>query len=200
MTPKRPEPDVETAIEIPAPKKMSKKAMLNNKALLESVSKSPSLVKKPDITPGIFITILVLLASIIFSFTFSTKSSNNIQVVGPMGVIVNLEITSMVFSNAYTISSSADYCNNTKEFPGISAAKVQINDSTGHLIGSATVGDAVLYSYALCQFKAFVPLSETFKGGMVSVFVTFPFGQSETFNLDVGDVQPYKIDLKLNLN
>jgi len=61
------------------------------------------------------------------------------------------------------------------------------------------LGKAVKYDIVGCKYQTFIELNESFNGGEVSIFVKFPFGESETFTLDVGNQRPFKIDLKLNL-
>jgi len=152
-----------------------------------------------SLTSGAFIILIVMIAVSIFSISLTTNSTKNIEVLGPQGITVNLDLSSPVFREAYTTSSTPQYCNNPGPYKGISDSLIFISDGKSQPLGSVKLGDAVKYNYISCKFKAFLPLGDTFAGGKVSVFVKFPFGESEKFTVEVGNQRPYKIDLKLNL-
>lgn len=161
------------------------------------VSNSNSEAK--SLTSGAFIILIVMIAVSILSLSLTTKSSKNIEVLGPQGITINVDLSSPVFREAYTTSSTPQYCNNPSPYKAISSSLLFIADGNSQSLGSIKLGDAVKYNYISCKFKAFLPLEESFSGGKVSVYVKFPFGESEKFTVDVGSQRPYKIDLKLNL-
>ncbi len=152
-----------------------------------------------SLTTGAFIVLVILVSVSILSLSLTTKSSKNIEVLGPQGITINVDLSSSVFREAYTTSSTPQYCNNPSPYKGISNSLLIISDARSKLLGSIKLGEAIKYNYIGCKFKAFLPLDETFVGGKVSVFVRFPFGESDKFTVDVGNQRPYKIDLKLNL-
>ena len=152
-----------------------------------------------SLTSGAFIVLIIMIAVSIFSLSLTTNSSKNIEVLGPQGITINVDLSSPVFREAYTTSSTPQYCNNPAPYKGISNSLLFISDGKSQSLGSVKLGDAVKYNYISCKFKAFLPLDDSFGGGKVSVFVKFPFGESEKFTVEVGNQRPYKIDLKLNL-
>jgi hypothetical protein len=152
-----------------------------------------------SLTTGAFIVLIIMIAVSILSLSLTTNSSKNIEVLGPQGITINVDLSSPVFREAYTTSSTPQYCNNPSPYKGISNSLLFISDSKSQPLGSVKLGDAVKYNYISCKFKAFLPLDDSFSGGKVSVFVKFPFGESEKFTVEVGNQRPYKIDLKLNL-
>lgn len=152
-----------------------------------------------SLTSGAFIVLVIMIAVSIISLGLTTKSSKNIEVLGPQGITINVDLSSSVFREAYTTSSTPQYCNNPSQFRGISNSLLFISDAQSQPLGSVKLGGAIQYNYIGCKFKAFLPLDETFTGGKVSVFVKFPFGESDKFTVDIGNQRPYKIDLKLNL-
>jgi hypothetical protein len=140
-----------------------------------------------------------MIAVSVISLSLTTNSSKNIEVLGPQGITVNVDLSSPVFREAYTTSATPQYCNNPSPYTGISNSLLFVSDAQSQSLGSVKLGDAVKYNYIGCKFKAFLPLDESFSGGKVSVYVKFPFGESNKFTVDVGNQRPYKIDLKLNL-
>jgi hypothetical protein len=152
-----------------------------------------------SLTTGAFIILIIMIAVSILSFSLTTNSSKNIEVLGPQGITINVDLSSPVFREAYTTSSTPQYCNNPSPYKGISNSLLFVSDVQSESLGSVKLGDAVKYNYIGCKFKAFLPLDEAFSGGKVSVYVKFPFGESNKFTVDVGNQRPYKIDLKLNL-
>jgi hypothetical protein len=152
-----------------------------------------------SLTTGAFIVLIIMIAVSILSLSLTTNSSKNIEVLGPQGITINVDLSSPVFREAYTTSSTPQYCNNPSPYKGISNSLLFIADGKSQPLGSVKLGDAVKYNYISCKFKAFLPLDDSFSGGKVSVFVKFPFGESEKFTVEVGNQRPYKIDLKLNL-
>jgi hypothetical protein len=152
-----------------------------------------------SLTTGAFIVLIIMIAVSILSLSLTTNSSKNIEVLGPQGITINVDLSSPVFREAYTTSSTPQYCNNPSPYKGISNSLLFISDGKSQPLGSVKLGDAVKYNYISCKFKAFLPLDDSFGGGKVSVFVKFPFGESEKFTVEVGNQRPYKIDLKLNL-
>jgi hypothetical protein len=152
-----------------------------------------------SLTTGAFIVLVILVGVSILSLGLTTKSSKNIEVLGPQGITINVDLSSSVFREAYTTSSTPQYCNNPSPYKGISDSLLFVSDAQSKTLGSVKLGDAIKYNYIGCKFKAFLPLDDSFSGGKVSVFVRFPFGESDKFTVDVGNQRPYKIDLKLNL-
>ncbi len=152
-----------------------------------------------SLTTGAFIVLVILVGVSILSLGLTTKSSKNIEVLGPQGITINVDLSSSVFREAYTTSSTPQYCNNPSPYKGISDSLLFVSDAQSKTLGSVKLGDAIKYNYIGCKFKAFLPLDDSFGGGKVSVFVRFPFGESDKFTVDVGNQRPYKIDLKLNL-
>jgi|688.fasta_scaffold260269_1 hypothetical protein len=152
-----------------------------------------------SLTSGAFIILIVMIAVSVLSLSLTTKSSKNIEVLGPQGITINVDLSSPVFREAYTTSSTPQYCNNPSPYKSISNSLLFISDANSQNLGSVKLGDAVKYNYISCKFKAFLPLEDSFSGGKVSVYVKFAFGESEKFTVDVGSQRPYKIDLKLNL-
>jgi hypothetical protein len=155
-----------------------------------------------SLASGSLVILLVLIAVSIFSLSTYTKSSKNIEVLGPPGISINVDLSSPVFQDAYNSSSTPEFCNSPKPYQGISGSTLFLfqPDSNAKPLGSIKLGDAVEYNYLSCKFKAFLPLDDSFTGGNVSIYLRFPFGDSETFTLDVGEQRPFKIDLKLNLD
>jgi hypothetical protein len=152
-----------------------------------------------SLTSGAFIVLIIMIAVSVISLSLTTNSSKNIEVLGPQGITVNVDLSSPVFREAYTTSATPQYCNNPSPYKGISNSLLFVSDAQSQSLGSVKLGDAVKYNYIGCKFKAFLPLDESFSGGKVSVYVKFPFGESNKFTVDVGNQRPYKIDLKLNL-
>ena len=152
-----------------------------------------------SLTSGAFIILIVMIAVSVLSLSLTTKSSKNIEVLVPQGITINVDLSSPVFREAYTTSSTPQYCNNPSPYKSISNSLLFISDANSQNLGSVKLGDAVKYNYISCKFKAFLPLEDSFSGGKVSVYVKFAFGESEKFTVDVGSQKPYKIDLKLNL-
>lgn len=152
-----------------------------------------------SLTTGAFIVLVILVGVSILSLGLTIKSSKNIEVLGPQGITINVDLSSSVFREAYTTSSTPQYCNNPSPYKGISDSLLFVSDAQSKTLGSVKLGDAIKYNYIGCKFKAFLPLDDSFSGGKVSVFVRFPFGESDKFTVDVGNQRPYKIDLKLNL-
>ena len=148
---------------------------------------------------GSLLVLIVLLVASIISVSVYTKSVKNIEVLGPQGITINVDLSSPVFEDAYTNTATPDYCNSPKPYKGISNSFLFLTDANSKNLGSVKLGDAVGYNFLGCKFKTFLPLDDSFVGGNVSIFVRFPFGESETFTLDVGNQRPFKIDLKLNL-
>ncbi len=152
-----------------------------------------------SLTSGAFIVLIIMIAVSVISLSLTTNSSKNIEVLGPQGITINVDLSSPVFREAYTTSSTPQYCNNPSPYKGISNSLLFVSDAKSESLGSVKLGDAVKYNYIGCKFKAFLPLNDSFSGGKVSVYVKFPFGESDKFTVDVGNQRPYKIDLKLNL-
>ncbi len=152
-----------------------------------------------SLTSGAFIVLIIMIAVSVISLSLTTNSSKNIEVLGPQGITINVDLSSPVFREAYTTSSTPQYCNNPSPYKGISNSLLFVSDAKSESLGSVKLGDAVKYNYIGCKFKAFLPLDDSFSGGKVSVYVKFPFGESDKFTVDVGNQRPYKIDLKLNL-
>lgn len=152
-----------------------------------------------SLTSGAFIVLIIMIAVSVISLGLTTNSSKNIEVLGPQGITINVDLSSPVFREAYTTSSTPQYCNNPSPYKGISNSLLFVSDAKSESLGSVKLGDAVKYNYIGCKFKAFLPLDDSFRGGKVSVYVKFPFGESDKFTVDVGNQRPYKIDLKLNL-
>lgn len=152
-----------------------------------------------SLSSGAFIVLVIMVAVSIVSLGLTTNSSKNIEVLGPQGITINVDLSSPVFREAYTTSSTPQYCNNPGPYKGISNSLLFVSGAESQPLGSIKLGDAVKYNYTGCKFKAFLPLDESFSGGKVSIFVKFPFGESDKFTVDVGNQRPYKIDLKLNL-
>ena len=152
-----------------------------------------------SLASGAFIVLIVLIVVTAFSLTLTTKSSQDIEVVGPTGITVNVDLTSSVFREAYNNSSTPEYCNSPKQYKGISSSSLFLSDGNSKSLGTVKLGDAIGFNYTSCKFRAFLPLNDSFAGGKVSVYVKFPFGESETFLLDIGNQKPFKIDLRLNL-
>jgi hypothetical protein len=152
-----------------------------------------------SLTSGAFIVLIIMIAVSVISLSLTTNSSKNIEVLGPQGITINVDLSSPVFREAYTTSSTPQYCNNPSPYKGISNSLLFVSDAKSESLGSVKLGDAVKYNYIGCKFKAFLPLDDSFGGGKVSVYVKFPFGESDKFTVDVGNQRPYKIDLKLNL-
>jgi hypothetical protein len=152
-----------------------------------------------SLTSGAFIVLIIMIAVSVISLSLTTNSSKNIEVLGPQGITINVDLSSPVFREAYTTSSTPQYCNNPSPYKGISNSLLFVSDAKSESLGSIKLGDAVKYNYIGCKFKAFLPLDDSFSGGKVSVYVKFPFGESDKFTVDVGNQRPYKIDLKLNL-
>jgi hypothetical protein len=152
-----------------------------------------------SLTSGAFIVLIIMIAVSVISLSLTTNSSKNIEVLGPQGITINVDLSSPVFREAYTTSSTPQYCNNPSPYKGISNSLLFVSGAKSESLGSVKLGDAVKYNYIGCKFKAFLPLDDSFSGGKVSVYVKFPFGESDKFTVDVGNQRPYKIDLKLNL-
>ncbi len=152
-----------------------------------------------SLTSGAFIVLIIMIAVSVISLSLTTNSSKNIEVLGPQGITINVDLSSPVFREAYTTSSTPQYCNNPSPYKGISNSLLFVSDAKSESLGSVKLGDSVKYNYIGCKFKAFLPLNDSFSGGKVSVYVKFPFGESDKCTVDVGNQRPYKIDLKLNL-
>ena len=167
-----------------------------------SEESNPTIVEKhgsKSLAPGAFIILIILVFVSAISVLQYTKASNDIEIIGPAGLTITVEISSPIFKDAYTTSASPDYCNDPKEFPEISTATLYASDAQGASLGSVKLGNAIGYNALNCQFRAFLPLNNELKSGQISIYVKFRFGESESFAIDVGKQPPYKIDLKLNL-
>ena len=189
----------DSALVEPKTRKLSRKKSQAPESEAETVVLKVGAENKGSFAPLAFVLALVLAITTIFSFLLPTKTTKNINVVGPLGITLTVDLSSSAFRDSYRSGASADYCNNPKEYPGISGSTAFFVDSTGKKLGSTKLGDATSYSYVSCKFRTFLPLEGNFNGGTVSVYVKFTFGESETFKVDVGSELPYKIALNLNL-
>jgi hypothetical protein len=189
----------DSELEQPKSRKLSRKKSLTPESEAETIVPKVGAENKGSFAPLAFVLAIVLVVTTIFSFLLPTKTTKNINVVGPLGITLTVDLSSSAFRDSYRSGATADYCNNPKEYPGISGSTAFFVDSTGKNLGSIKLGDATSYSYVSCKFRTFLPLEDNFNGGTVSVYVKFPFGESETFKVDVGSELPYKIALNLNL-
>jgi hypothetical protein len=186
------------SLELIEPSRKQKKE--DKKREKEIKNQSPAgIAETKSLAIGSLIVLFVLLAVSIISVSVYTKSGKNIEVLGPQGITINVRLSSPIFEDAYTNTSTPDYCNSPKQYQGISGSSLFLTDARSKSLGSVKLGDAVGYNYLGCKFKTFLPLDDSYAGGKVSIFLRFPFGESETFTVDVGDQRPFKIDLKLNL-
>ena len=94
--------------------------------------------------------------------------------------------------------STGNVCDGKAPIVGLSRAILQIG--TDQWIRKTPLGEGVLNSQGQCLYQATVTPDSTFLGGEIEASITFSFGKTETYIIDVGDSLPFKsIDLDISL-
>lgn len=150
--------------------------------------------------PFVFLVSLLVCVTLIYSFFYRPISSQVIDLEPSKSLKVNLDITSLEFATEGSASGSIDVCKGTKSFQGINNARVQILTLQGKEISSIAIEDAYSKIGTTCKYKMELAEVPSFSGSKLRVFVRFPFGDSGTFTVEVGDKIPYRaVNIRLTL-
>lgn len=150
--------------------------------------------------PFVLLVSLFVCGALVYSFFFRPISSQVISADVKTSLRVNLDITSLEFATEGSASGNLSICKGTSNFPGISNAKVQILNLQGKELASLPLQDSYAKTGSTCKYRMELSDVPTFSGSKLRVFVRFPFGDSGTFTVEVGDKVPYRaINIRLTL-
>ena len=142
-----------------------------------------------------------LLVAIVFSMFYRPGSSVLVTPDITTDLRVRLSITTQEFAAEGSSAGSLKVCESTKSFPGISQAKVIVNDSKDQPVAIIPVKQATSKAGTTCYFDLATKEYRKFTGSKLKVSVQFPFGTSNIFTVDVGNEPPYgRIDVNLTLS
>jgi hypothetical protein len=140
---------------------------------------------------------LMMIAALVF---YRPVSSSIVAPKTNESLRIYLSITTADFATEGSASGSLDICKGTRNFPDIDDATVIVNDIDNKQIGSIKVEQASSKSNSTCLYELQLQPVPIFSGTKLNVFVSFPFGNSNTFLVDVGSEPPYKkINIRLTL-
>ena len=126
---------------------------------------------------------LMMIGALVFSIFYRPVSSSLIAPKTNESLRIFLSITTSEFATEGSASGSLEICRGTKEFPGIDKAT-----------------EAASKNMSTCLYELILEPVPDFPGTKLNVFVRFPFGDSNTFLVDVGSEAPYKkINIRLTL-
>lgn len=144
---------------------------------------------------------LVTLFAIFFSLFYRPVSTQLVTPEASSALRVLLSISANEFITEGSDSGNLTICRGTKSFPNISKAVVFITDTSNKPIAEIAAGDATSKKSSTCFFELSTEDYKKFTGSKLKVFVRFTFGDSNIFNVDVGNTIPYnKINLRLSLS
>ncbi len=150
--------------------------------------------------PFAFLVSCLICITLIYSFFYRPVSSQVIEADLSSSLRVNLDITSLEFATEGSASGKLDICKGTNNFPGISSAQVKILNLQEKEIASLPTNDAYSKVGSTCKYKMELSEVPPFSGSKLRVFVRFPFGDSSTFTVEVGDKAPYRaVNIRLTL-
>lgn len=143
---------------------------------------------------------LMMITALVFSVFYRPVSSSIIAPKTNESLRIYLSITTADFATEGSASGSLDICKGTRNFPNIDDAAVIVNDINNKQIGLIEVDQASSKSNSTCLYELQLQPVPIFSGTKLNVFVSFPFGNSNTFLVDVGSEPPYKkINIRLTL-
>ena len=143
---------------------------------------------------------LMMLTALVFSFFYRPVSSSIVAPKTNESLRIYLSITTSDFATEGSASGSLDICKGTRSFPNIDDAAVIVNDINNRQIGLVQVDEASSKSNSTCLYELRLKPVPVFSGTKLNVSVRFPFGDSNTFLVDVGSEPPYKkINIRLTL-
>jgi hypothetical protein len=143
---------------------------------------------------------LMMIGALVFSIFYRPVSSSLVAPKINESLRIFLSITTSEFATEGSASGSLDICKGTKEFPGIDRATVFVKDTNEKEIGLISVKEAASKNNSTCLYELTLKPVPDFPGTKLNVFVRFPFGDSNTFLVDVGSQAPYKkINIRLTL-
>jgi len=144
---------------------------------------------------------VVVLAAVLFSLFYRPMSSVLVAPDVSKDLRIRLSITTQEFATEGSSAGSLNVCEGTKTFPGISQAKVIVNDSKDQPVVVIPVKKATSKLNTTCYYELVTNDYKKFTGSKLKVSVQFPFGTSNIFTVDVGEQPPYgRIDVKLTLS
>jgi hypothetical protein len=142
----------------------------------------------------------MMLTALVFSFFYRPVSSSFVAPKTNESLRIYLSITTSDFATEGSASGSLDICKGTRSFPNIDDAAVIVNDINNKQIGLVQVDEASSKSNSTCLYELRLQPVPVFSGTKLNVSVRFPFGDSNTFLVDVGSEPPYKkINIRLTL-
>ena len=124
---------------------------------------------------------IVIVASIFFN---NSDSSNYTPPVSG-----DLKTTIVLSAPQFLEFSTGNVCDGKAPIAGLSRATLKI--STDLWSRTAPLGEGSLNSQGQCVYKATVTPDSTFLGGEIEASITFSFGKTETYLIDVGDSLPF---------
>lgn len=151
--------------------------------------------------PIALIVSFAFILAIVFSLFFRPGSSLLVIPDITSDLKIRLSITTQEFATEGTSSGSLNICAGTKSFPGISQAKIVVNDYKDQTVAVIPIKKASSKDERTCYFDLATKDYKKFTGSKLKVSVQFPFGNSNVFTVDVGDKPPFgRIDVNLNLS
>lgn len=153
-----------------------------------------------SLAPYTFLVSLLICGTLVYSFFYRPISSQVISADVKTSLRVNLDITSLEFATEGSDSGNLSICKGTSNFPGIENAKIQILNLEDNELASLPLQEAYAKTGSTCKYKMELSEVPIFSGSKLRVFVRFPFGDSGTFTVEVGDKAPYRaINIRLTL-
>ena len=167
---------------------------------MRTKTKTPKTHERGSFAPFALTLSLMMIGALVFSIFYRPVSSSLIPPRTNEALRIFLNITTSEFATEGSASGSLEICKGTKEFPAIDKATVFVKDSNEKQIGAIAVKEATSKANSTCLYELTLQPVPNFPGTKLNVFVRFPFGDSNTFLVDVGSKPPYKkINIRLTL-
>jgi hypothetical protein len=110
----------------------------------------------------------------------------------------DLKTTIVLSAPQFLEFGTGNVCDGKAPLAGLSRATLQIN--TDLWSRTTPLGEGTLNSQGQCLYKATVTPDSAFLGGEIEASITFSFGKTEKYIIDVGDSLPFSsIDLNISL-
>lgn len=188
-------------VENEAASKESKEEKKSRKAEEKTRRKELKLKNKGAMAPLALVLSLVVIFAVFFSLFYRPVATQLVSPKASNALRVSLSISANEFITEGSDSGNSNICKGTKSFPNISKAIVYITDLNNKPIAEIVAGSATSKKSSTCYFELSTEKYKPFSGSKLKVFVRFSFGDSNIFNVDVGNSIPYnKINLRLSLS
>ena len=142
----------------------------------------------------------LLVIALGYSFLYRPASSLLIPSSVKDSIRINLDLTSSEFATEGEAAGSLDICKGSKSFPDLNKAVVKVLSLKDEPLGAVEVKEASSKVESTCKYKLdFIDVPKL-EGTKLKFYVSFPFGDSGTFTLDVGKEPPYsEVNIRLTL-